>query len=141
LAKARFCNHRRRNAPDGLDADLLNLSDGGAKVPKMRNTKYMKGGVEYDQLMQTEESVQRGIKQILTERGRWRPGMLLDCKVCKEKVAHAERAGVAEYSADAKSSQCCARYCLSQEPDFLAQREWLREVVEGAGHEIIFYPK
>jgi hypothetical protein len=67
--------------------------------------------------------------------------MLLHSKLCKEKVAHAERACVPEYLADAKSSQCCARYCLSQEPDFLAQREWLREVVEGAGHEIIFYPK
>ena len=32
-------------------------------------------------------------------------------------------------------------YCLSQEPDFLAQKEWLTEVVETRGHEIIFYPK
>ena len=32
-------------------------------------------------------------------------------------------------------------YCLSQEPDFLSQKEWLTEVVETRGHEIIFYPK
>ena len=35
----------------------------------------------------------------------------------------------------------CRSYCLSQEPDFLSQKEWLTEVVETRGHEIIFYPK
>jgi hypothetical protein len=30
---------------------------------------------------------------------------------------------------------------LSQQPDFLSQKEWLSEVVERSGHEIIFYPK
>jgi hypothetical protein len=30
---------------------------------------------------------------------------------------------------------------MSQQPDFLRQREWLREVVEDAGHQIIFFPK
>ena len=37
--------------------------------------------------------------------------------------------------------QCCAKFCLSQQPDFLAQKKWLTEVVTLRGHEIIFYPK
>jgi len=39
------------------------------------------------------------------------------------------------------SNKYCASGCLSREPDFMAQREWLREVVEDAGLAIIFYPK
>ena len=27
------------------------------------------------------------------------------------------------------------------EPDFLGQREWLREVVENSGHRIMYFPK
>ena len=38
-------------------------------------------------------------------------------------------------------SLCCATFVLSQEPDFLEQKEWLSEVVEQAGFEIIFFPK
>jgi hypothetical protein len=37
--------------------------------------------------------------------------------------------------------KCCASYVLANEPDFLAQEEWLTQVVHEAGFEIIFYPK
>ena len=40
-----------------------------------------------------------------------------------------------------KQEQCCARYCLSQEEDFKQQKEWLAEVVELLGSDIILYPK
>lgn len=30
---------------------------------------------------------------------------------------------------------------MSEQPDFKGQKEWLREVVEKAGHEIIYFPK
>ena len=30
---------------------------------------------------------------------------------------------------------------MKNQPDFLAQREWLREVVEEAGCQIMYYPK
>jgi transposase len=39
------------------------------------------------------------------------------------------------------TSQCCARHCISVEPDFAAQKEWLREVIEEKGHKILFLPK
>jgi hypothetical protein len=61
--------------------------------------------------------------------------------LCKEKILHANRALNPLCSEITKGNQCCARFCLSQEPDFLSQREWLREVVENKGHSIIFYPK
>jgi len=34
-----------------------------------------------------------------------------------------------------------ARKIMSQQPDFLAQKERLEEVIVAAGHQIIFYPK
>ena len=41
-----------------------------------------------------------------------------------------------------RSQQCCAVYLLSQQPDFLAQQEWLTETVEmHMDCRIIFYPK
>jgi hypothetical protein len=36
---------------------------------------------------------------------------------------------------------CCAQTLLNNQPDFSQQKEWLRETVEEAGHEIIFFPK
>ena len=76
--------------------------------------------------------------------------MRVQCTSCKDGIALSERwhyysddAGNPLYSPDHPmfSNQCCASGCLSREPDFLAQREWLREVVEDAGLMVIFYPK
>ena len=36
---------------------------------------------------------------------------------------------------------CCATYVLSQEPDFKEQKEWLSEIVEASGFQIIFFSK
>ena len=36
---------------------------------------------------------------------------------------------------------CCASYVLSQEPDFQEQKEWLTEVVNAEGFDIVFFPK
>ena len=78
----------------------------------------------------------KGIEQVLIERGKYKKGMKLDCKDCIDKIPHGQR------STDVlNSTSCCARYCLSQEPDFLAQKEWLTEEIERSGCSIIFYPK
>ncbi len=65
------------------------------------------------------------------------------CKPCKQKVKHSDRPQ--QYTIPATdptcSKQCCARYCLMNEPDFLEQREWIREVIENRVHYIIYYPK
>ena len=36
---------------------------------------------------------------------------------------------------------CCGSYVLSQEPDFMEQKEWLTKDVNAAGFNIIFFPK
>jgi len=125
-------HHARK--PGGLDASLLNLSDGGAKVQNQRDTVWKDSeGVEHEQKMQTDKGVQKGLKTILMERGLFFDehghGLPKICHACEahEKAYNTER--------------CCARYVLSQQPDFLAQKEWLTEVVTVLGHNIIFYPK
>ncbi len=39
------------------------------------------------------------------------------------------------------TDNCCAVRLLSLQPDFLAQRPLVREVIEDSGHKVIFYPK
>lgn len=128
-------SHHKRH-PNGLDASLLNKRDGGKNVPKMRDTEYERDGQVYQQLMQTAGGIQKGLQTVLQERGKWRPGMLRLCNPCLNKVPMDVRRTNGYYV-----EACCAVYVCSQEPDFLAQREWLREVVEDRGHKIIFFPK
>ena len=139
--------HHKR-APDGLQVTNLPLKDDGKNATMMRNG-YFPDSVTGDktmQNMQTETGKAKGLRSILEERKRWRAGMPRLCGLCKSgDVPHEERrnkfAGIYAEGWHGYTSQCCAVYCLSHEPDFLAQREWLREVVEDDGHLIIFYPK
>src|SRR6266545_5960693 len=72
----------------------------------------------------------KGIKQVLIERGKWpSKGLILECKNCKEKIQ------------DSSRTSCCARQVISLEPDFLAQKGAIEELIEKAGHKCIFYPK
>ena len=136
--------HHKR-PPDGLDASLLPLKDGGKNAPKMRDTTFVNSrGETIAQRMQNAKGEQKGLKSILEERGLWDTSMRLQCTMCKEGVPHSERQ--ARYPALENGSRiftvrCCASYCLSQQPDFLAQREWLREWIEDRGHSLIWYPK
>ena len=77
-------NHHKK-APDGLDADDMNLNPGGKK-----------------NLIEMEE---------------------VGCFGNRTR------------------KYCCARYVMRNQPDLLAQREWLREVFEDAGCKIMYYPK
>ncbi|RGB24522.1 hypothetical protein C1646_772973, partial [Rhizophagus diaphanus] len=72
----------------------------------------------------------KGIKQVLIERGKWPPGgLILDCKECKEKIQ------------DISRITCCACRVISLEPDFIAQKGTIEELIENAGHKCIFFPK
>ena len=137
-------SHHKR-APDGLDASLITLSDGGKNIPTMRNTHYFKDNIRCEQSMQHDNGVKKGIRTILQERGLWRENMLLECQGCKAKIPHNQRREHYKDAFDTTSyiytSQCCARHCLSAEPDFVAQKEWLREIIESRGHKILFLPK
>lgn len=138
-------SHHKR-APDGLDASLLPLKDGGASVPMMRSTTFVDAeGNEVPQSMQNTNGMPKGMKRILQERRKWKNGMNVNCKACQNNIEHAVRPEVyaGTYSPEhwIYTSQCCARYCLSQEPDFMAQKEWLTETINTRGHSIIFFPK
>ena len=136
-------NHHAR-APGGLDAALLNLSDGGANVKNMRDGWYLnETGERVIHKMQNELGVQKGIRKILLERKKFLnskgfPQNLL-CAYCKTNTTEAERAEA--LAMGFIDERCCARHTLSKEPDFLEQEEWLTEVVKGRGHKIIFFPK
>jgi transposase len=58
---------------------------------------------------------------------------------CNTKTTDTEREEFIENGT--LNPKCCASFVLSHEPDFLAQEEWLTQVVHKAGFEIIFYPK
>jgi transposase len=112
-----FYNSQNHHAmkDDALLASSLNKTDGGKNTPKLRNTQFIHN-ITHElvlQNMQTEEGLQKGVNNILIERGLWVHGMKLDE----------------------------AREMLSAQPDFASQREWLKEVVENAGHTILYFPK
>ena len=138
-------NHHKK-APDGLDATMLLLKDGGKNTPIMRDGWYLKkneAGVEERvvQKMQHKGSgIQKGLETILTERNKFDNGnghrLLKICQSCLKKVHHDKR----DWTPNAHL--CCATYVLSQEPDFLEQQEWLTEVIEDElKFNIFFYPK
>jgi transposase len=119
-------------ASDALLATKMNLNPGGA-VPKLRDGWFMHNGCRISQPMvfpidhPTNPDQPKGIKQVLTEWGLWRQGLLLECK--KPKICSVD------------SIDCCARRLLSQQPDFLEQKSSVQEVIEAAGHLCIFLPK
>ena len=126
----------RAKSQDGLDVTKLNLSDGGKNVPLLRAGWYMKDGQRFVQNMQTEAGVQKGLRTILIERGKWNHqfGLMKICRPCKFKTPLEDRAV-------RDNIRCCATTILSLEPDFFEQRDALTEAVEGHGFNILFYPK
>ena len=66
----------------------------------------------------------KGIKNVLAERGIVHPGLRGKCKKC-----------------DLELESCCLKCILENQPDFLAQRSLVQEVIEAAGHMCIFLPK
>ena len=82
----------------------------------------------------------KGIRNVLSERDEWREGMNLICNACTEKKTEEQRIEMEETGCFGNRTRkyCCARYVMRNQPDFLAQREWLREVVEDAGCKIMY---
>jgi hypothetical protein len=131
----------RAAPPDGLDATKLNLSDGGKNVPLLRNTTFVNAeGDIVQQLMQTAEGVQKGMKSILIERSRSKNNFGHDLlKMCYPCSIH-RGTDLKDYHE--RLPQCCGTRVLSEEPDFAQQKEYLAEEVEKwEGCTIIFFPK
>eukprot|EP01032_Pedospumella_encystans_P011026 gene11026-12856_t len=110
-------NHHKA-VPGGLCAADRNLSDGGAMKIQRDTVWTDANGVEHAQCMYIEREdgtrEAKGLKTILTERGLWP-------------------------AAGLRKEDACAR--VAALPDFMGQREWLRETIENAGHTIDYYPK
>ena len=67
---------------------------------------------------------------MLVEQGKWPiKGLVLECKDCKER------------NNDLSRVSCCDHQVMSFEPDFLAQRGAVEELIENTGHKCIFFPQ
>ena len=116
-------------APDALHAFDMNKSNGGKQrrqhdtVIPMSNPDPTHRGKP--QKMTDEQGQQKGLKQVLEERGFDVSGMRAKCKpVCPFE-----------------NENCCMARLLSKQDDFLNQPTMLETVIKAAGHEIIFLPK
>jgi hypothetical protein len=67
----------------------------------------------------------KGMELIIRERGLWPPAGLL--ALCKKSSS--------------TCVDCCCRHLLYNQPDFVAQKPLLQEVIEKCNHICDFYPK
>jgi hypothetical protein len=68
----------------------------------------------------------KGMEEIIRERGLWpSEGLLAQCQT-----------GCAPDRSD-----CCCRRLLFMQPDFIAQKSMLQELIESRGHICDYYPK
>ena len=107
----------------------MNLGPGG-KQHLMRQTTWV-NGIHQELIFSEDHAIEKlrgkakGIKLVLEERGLWRAGLTLDCRV----------------KCSPTKLDCCARKIMANQPDFLHQKCMLEELIAGAGQMIIFYPK
>ncbi len=101
----------------------MNLKPGGKG--KFRDGLMPDGSV---QSMHLPNGQPKGIKLVLEERGLWPQSQLK--RICDDCKKHSP-----------VSENCCAVRVLSLQPDFLAQRPLIKEIIENWGHKVIFYPK
>jgi hypothetical protein len=117
-------------APSALRANKIQLASGG-KQPFMRTT--INPYTNEEQPMVLPNGQQKGARVVLQERGLWNANLVLQCKNPEKPESY--------------NSNClngcrkCAKGILAMEPDFLAQRSRLEEIIEGAGHRCLFLPK
>ena len=80
--------------------------------------------------------------RILEERGPWRQDLRTLCKIDNPKAgSNTKRIDNPECLRPIDGRQCCARAIHSAQHDFLAQKSRLGEIIEAAGHLVMFYPK
>jgi hypothetical protein len=60
-------------------------------------------------------NITKGIKQVLNEQGLWKADLHLECKMPKCSI---------------DATDCCARWLLLQQLDFLEQKSSVQEVIK-----------
>jgi hypothetical protein len=115
---------------DALLISWMNVSLGGKQV-HLCNGWSIQGGQKILQPMifppdhPTNNTDQpKGIKIVLVEHRIIHPGLCGKCKKC-----------------DFELESCCLKCILENQPDFLAQRSLVQEVIEAASYMCIFLPK
>jgi hypothetical protein len=151
--KGIFCFDQSSNhnayASDTLIPTKLNLS-GKGKQRKCHATWFIQDGLKISQDMQDENGEPKGLRSILQERNLWINGLRLTCtkKQSKEEENSDSDCDYNEAEAPPTLSGidsfpvCCARHRIASQPDFLAEKTRLQQVVEATGkHEFLLYPK
>lgn len=78
--------------------------------------------------------------QVMHERGLWDEALKTECPLVHDQTRQKLSTKHAR-EGDELYNKCCLRKVLEAQPDFLAQKCWMEEVVVGAGHKVIFLPK
>ncbi|RIA82539.1 hypothetical protein C1645_835213 [Glomus cerebriforme] len=108
-------------APDALIASRMNVNPGG-KQPRMRNTIFNEQvqsmNFPDDYFDEKLRGKPKGMRQVLEERQLMKPGLTGYCR-----------------NNESKDTQCCMRHILENQPDFLAQKGMIQEVIEEQGHK------
>ncbi|CAG8467208.1 5918_t:CDS:2 [Scutellospora calospora] len=122
------CSHNAY-ANDALVVLQMNLKDEG-KQPLLRDGKMPDSSVHIMTFVD-EDGIKKpkGIQRILEECGLWIENLQKKCESCKLHIF------------DSTNEQYCATHILSCQPDFMSQKNHLKEVIEAAEHICIFYPK
>ncbi|CAG8680289.1 23464_t:CDS:2, partial [Cetraspora pellucida] len=120
-------------AEDTLVASQMNLGS-GSLVPKMRDTVW-NGNFQsmiieqdhfvYDKKMKSYINLHdkpKGIKWVLTEKGLWQEGMVLECTSCKENT-------------NSNIIDCYACHLMANQLDFLLQCSQIQQEIESRGHK------
>ena len=79
----------------------------------------------------------KGIRQVLYERGLWQDRRNDGSKFLLSCPKKKDRSGCEL----ALNGECGATALLQSQPDFKEQKGWLQELVEQAGHSVVFYSK
>jgi hypothetical protein len=119
----------------------MNLGPGGGQrktpLPRMRNTFFGPDNTPQSMVFPRDHpkypGEPKGIMQVLNERGLFNPALRLDCDNCQKKLSDDPGRHL--------RTDCCHRRVIATQPDFLAQRPAIQEVIENAGHLCDFYPK
>ncbi|CAG8724465.1 10503_t:CDS:2, partial [Cetraspora pellucida] len=111
---------------DALIASKINLDPGG-KQPIMHDTYFGENNQLQSMVFPERDSDVKLYEELYGKLDK--ELRVLEYKKCKEKVKDTSRVS------------CCAHHILSLEPDFLAQKNVIQELIENAGHKCIFFPK